>query len=79
MTVQYGDAPRKITPQLTRTRHWIRGRCCCQGLFEWLSGRGCWMPHGVRPTAARAAYRPVVFPLEFEREIPLAYSGEIQK
>lgn len=37
------------------------------------------MPNGVVPTAARASYCLVVFPLKFEREVLLAQSGEIEK
>lgn len=48
-------------------------------LFERLSGGDSWMPHGVLPASARATYRSVVCPPEFEREIPLARPGEIQK
>lgn len=56
-----------------------RDRGCCKSLFLWLVGRDCWMPNGVVPTAARAAYCLVMFPLKFEREVLLAQLSEIKK
>jgi hypothetical protein len=37
------------------------------------------MPDGVVPTAARATYCLVMFPLKLEREVLLAQSSEIPK
>lgn len=41
--------------------------------------RGCCMPHGVVPAAARATYCLVIFPLKLEREVVLAQTSKIQK
>jgi hypothetical protein len=37
------------------------------------------MPHGALPADASATHRLVIFPLEFQREVPSAQPGEIQK
>jgi hypothetical protein len=48
-------------------------------LFQRFFGRSCRMPHGALPADAGATHRLVIFPLEFEGEVPPAQPGEIQK
>jgi hypothetical protein len=85
-------APRKGAqvrkPDRLLTQRMGRSRCRAaleswrwrrKSLFLWFFGRSCWMSIGVFPTAARATYRLVMFPLKLEREVLLAESSEIQE